>query len=135
MALDFTLVDLEGKSFRLSDYRGKVVIIDFMATLCDPCRVQVSHLGGVWEKYKDRVIIISIDLNPNETPEMLRDFSDQFPYATWIWAKDTENLGYKYGIVSIPTTIVIDQEGYVKARYVWITPNTVLIEEVERLLD
>ncbi len=134
LALDFSLVDLKGNSFRLSDFRGKIVIIDFMAIWCGPCKDQIPHLGVVWEQYHDDIIIISIDVDPNETPEMLTDFSSNFPYATWIWASDTAQVGYEYEIYSIPTTIIVDQEGYISAKHVGKTSSSNLIEEIEKLL-
>ena len=133
--VDFTLVDLEGNSFNLSDYRGRIVILDFMAIWCDPCRAQISNLGEVWKKYQNEIIIISIDVDPFETPEMLKEFSSQFPYATWLWAKDTANLGYKYEVTAIPTMIIIDQNGTIKERYVGITSFSILIKEIEQLLE
>ncbi len=134
-ASDFTLVDLEGTSFSLSDYQGKVVIIDFMATWCGPCKTQVPHLGVIWEKYQDDIVIISIDIDPNETPETLQEFSYQFPYATWIWPTDIENLGYEYSIYTLPTIIIVDQEGYISFRRPGVTTSPILIEEIEQLLD
>jgi thiol-disulfide isomerase/thioredoxin len=133
--VDFKLVDLEGNSFNLSDYRGKIVILDFMAVWCDPCRTQISNLGEIWKKYENEIIIISIDVDPYETPEKLKEFSSQFPYATWLWAKDTANLGYEYKITAIPTMIVVDQDGNIQKRYVGITSSSSLSKEIEHLLE
>jgi len=106
-----------------------------MATWCSPCKSQVHHLGVIWEKYQDDIVIVSIDIDPNETPEMLQEFSNQYPYATWIWATDIENLGYEYSIYSIPTIVIVDQEGYISFRRSGVTTSPNLIEEVEQLLE
>ena len=135
LALDFSLVDIEGNSFSLSDFRGKIVIVDFMAIWCGPCKDQIPHYGIVWEQYRDEVVIISIDVDPNETSEMLADFSSNFPYATWIWAADASHLGIDYEIYSIPTTIVVDQNGYISSRHIGVTKSPALIEEIEQLLS
>ena len=86
LATDFSLVDMEGNSFRLSDFRGKVVVLDFMATWCGGCRAEIPHLGDIWEKedYRDRIVLVSIDIDPGESPETLRSFAQEFEYATWI---------------------------------------------------
>ena len=135
LALDFSLVDLEGNSFSLSDFRGKIVIVDFMAIWCGPCKDQIPHYGVVWEQYRDEVVIISVDVDPNETPEMLTKFSSEFPYATWIWATDTAYVGIDYKIYSMPTTIVVDQNGYISSRHNGVTKSPVLIEEIEQLIS
>ncbi len=134
LALDFSLVDLEGNNFSLNHFRGKIIIIDFMAIWCGPCKDQIPHLGVVWEQYQDDIIIISIDVDPNETPEMLADFASNFPYATWIWATDSAHIGYDYEIYSIPTMIIVDQEGYISVKHVGKTSSPQLIEEIEKLL-
>lgn len=132
---DFLLVDIQGKAFRLSDFRGKIVILDFMATWCGPCRNQIPHLQEVREKCKDLVVIISISIDPlHDSEERLREFLRGYPYADWIWARDTINLRQTYGITAIPTLIIIDQNGYVRFKHVGLTPSSILIEEIDRIL-
>jgi cytochrome oxidase Cu insertion factor (SCO1/SenC/PrrC family) len=135
LAPDFSLVDLNGKTFRLSDFRGRVVVIDFMATWCGPCRLEMSHLKVVWEKYGNVIVLISISVDPiYDSEERLRDFVRDFPYATWIWAKDTANLVRVYQVTAIPTTIIIDQDGYIRFRYTGLIDSSTLIQEIDKLL-
>jgi len=138
LAPDFALTDLDGNSFRLSDFRGKVVIIDFMATWCGPCKQQMPHLRAVWEReeYKGRVVIISIDIDLREPEEALRSYRQGYPYATWIWAKDTaeQRVAVAYGVRAIPTIVVIDQGGYVRFVHVGLTDSSTLTREVDELL-
>jgi cytochrome c-type biogenesis protein len=131
---DFTLTDLNGQTFKLSDFRGKVVIIDFMATWCKPCLIETANLIEIWRDHGDELIIISIDADPSETEDQLRNFKEDFPEATWIWAMDTENLAYDHKIMSIPTLIIFDQNGKIVARHEGITDNQILIDEIEKLL-
>lgn len=134
LATDFSLTDLEGNSFRLNDFRGKIILIDFMATWCVPCRREMPHYGEVWEKYGDEIVLMSIDIDPRESEDDLRSFVQEFPYASWIWAKDTVNLAQVYDVSSIPKTVIIDQDGYIQFTHVGLTDASTFTGEIERLL-
>jgi len=82
VAPDFSLTDIDGNVFRLSDFSGKVVLIDFMNTGCGSCRDQIPHFKVIHEEYGDEVVIMSIAIDPHESEELLRSFIEQFPYAT-----------------------------------------------------
>ncbi len=135
LASDFSLTNLDGNNFKLSDYLGKVVVIDFMATWCGPCRLEMPHYGTIWEKYGDGIALMSIDIDPRESEETLRGFAQEFPYATWIWARDTANLGEKYQVVGIPKTVIIDQYGYIRFEHTGVTPASTFIIEIDELLN
>lgn len=136
LAPDFSLTDLEGNPFQLSDFRGKVTVIDFMATWCNPCRREMPHYQTIWEKYgRDEVILLSIDVDTRESEETLRAFIQEFPYASWIWARDTANLLEVYQVMSIPKTVIIDQEGYLVREYIGVTDASTFIEIIDQLLS
>lgn len=133
-APDFQLMDLNGKVFKLSDFRGKVVILDFMATWCSPCKQQIPYLIEVWQKYKNDVVIISISIDPNrDSEEILKDFVNRFPNATWIWARDTANVSISYKVSAIPKIVIIDKDGNVRFEHLGTTSSLVIIQEIERL--
>lgn len=136
LASDFSLTDINGNVFSLSDFRGKVVIVDFMATWCNPCRQQIPQLRVVWEKqeYKDKVVILSIDVDPSESDDALEAFMQNYGYASWIWARDTAHLQVVYHVTTIPKTAVVDRDGYVRFTHVGVASASSLIEEVDRLL-
>jgi thiol-disulfide isomerase/thioredoxin len=135
-APDFALTDLDGNAFRLSDFKDKVVVLDFMATWCGPCKQQIPHLRAIWEKYRDRVVIISIDVDLSESEDVLRSYRHNYPYATWIWAKDIaeQRVAVVYGVRAIPTIVVIDQEGYIRFLHVGLTDSSTLAREIDELL-
>ena len=135
LAPDFSLTDLDGNTFSLTDFRGQIVIIDFMATWCGPCRMQMPYNKLVWEEFGDKIILISIDINIMESEEILKTFAQEYPYATWIWARDTAKLIEVYKVVSIPMTIIIDQEGYIRFIHVRVTSSSTLIQEIEELMN
>ena len=134
LAIDFSLTDLDGNPFKLSDFRGRVVVIDFMATWCGPCRMEMPNYGTIWEEYGETIVIMSIDIDPNESEQTLRKFSQEFPYATWIWARDTFNLAQHYQVATIPKTVIIDQEGYIRFTHIGIISAATFIQEIDQLL-
>lgn len=136
LAADFSLTDLDGNSFSLADFRGSVVVIDFMATWCGPCRRMMPQLREVWEEHQSRIVLMSIDIDPRESDETLRGFAQEFPYATWIWAvDDTASLGRIYEVTFIPKTVVIDMDGYIRFTHFGVTPASTLVNEVEQLMN
>jgi thiol-disulfide isomerase/thioredoxin len=134
LAPDFSLIDLEGTPVQLSDFRGRLVVIDFMATWCSACRAAMPQYGAIWEQYANTLVVMSIDVDPFETEETLRSFANEFPYATWIWARDTANLGQTYHITAIPSTVIIDQEGYIRFTHIGVIDAATLSHEIEQLL-
>jgi cytochrome c biogenesis protein CcdA len=109
-AADFTLTTLNSTSFTLSDNIGSVILLDFMSYTCGPCRAMMPDLVELYEEYNDSVIFISIDVGQtNET--LLEEFRDEYN-ATWDFAIDTDDLLTKYGITTIPKTVIVNKEGY-----------------------
>jgi len=135
LAPDFSLTDLDENIFSLTDFRGRIVILDFMATWCGPCRLQMPYNKLVWEEFGDKLILISIDIDIMESEETLKTFAQEYQYATWIWAKDTAKLSEVYKVASIPTTVIIDQEGYIRFTHVGVTSSSTLIQEIKELMN
>ncbi|MCS7098156.1 MAG: TlpA family protein disulfide reductase [Candidatus Methanomethyliaceae archaeon] len=134
-ASDFQLVDINGNYFRLSNFKGKIVILEFMATQCVLCRQQIPYLIEVWEKYRDSIAIISISVDPlRDSDDVLRDFIKRYPNATWIWARDTVNLTIAYKVTAIPKIVIIDKEGNIRFEHLGITSSTIIIQEINKLL-
>ncbi|MCS7140488.1 MAG: TlpA disulfide reductase family protein [Nitrososphaerota archaeon] len=132
-APDFSLMDLNGTVFKLSDFRGKVVVLDFMATWCEPCRRQIPYLNVVKERYGDLVAIVSIVINPISS-EAIKEFLRGYPYAKWIWVIDTANVWRIYNVSAIPTLFIIDREGNIRFKHIGLTEPSVLIEEIDKIL-
>lgn len=133
LAPDFTLTDIDGKTFSLSDFKGKVVILDFFATYCPPCREEMSHLKTVQREFGNKVVIISISVWKEDTDEKLKEFRSNYG-ITWILARDTANVRGKYDVPTIPTLCIIDQEGYIQHYHHGLTEASVLIGEINELL-
>ncbi len=126
-APDFTLVTLKGDTISLSDYKGKVVIIDFWATWCGPCVREIPHYIELQKEYGDSgLVVIGIAL---DAPERVEKFAEarKLNYPVAIGDKELAN---RYGgIKFIPTTFVIDQEGRIYKKYVGYQPKEVFLKD------
>jgi thiol-disulfide isomerase/thioredoxin len=108
---------LEGKDFNWKSYKGKVVLVDFWATWCGPCRAEIPNMKKMYEKYHDKgfeVVAISID-NGKDAPVKYME-NEKLPWVCLFDpqpGKDLQPLAEYYGIFSIPQAILVDQEGRV----------------------
>ena len=134
LATDFSLTDLEETTFQLSDFRGKVIVIDFMATWCVGCMQQMPHLEVIREKYEEKIVLISIDVDPTESKESLSAFAQSFRYTNWIWAKDTANVAQAYDVSSLPKMVIIDQDGYIRFTHIDVIPASTFIQVIDQLV-
>jgi len=111
VALDFSLISVDGERLNLSDYRGRPVVLDLMATWCGVCREEMPMFNETYNKYKDRVVFVSIDMDWIETDEALRAFRDQYN-VKWTFALD--RTGSVYGAFypeGYPTLVILDKKG------------------------
>jgi len=113
---NFSFTTIDGKQEQLSDYRGKVVILDMMATWCQPCQYEMLELLKVYENYsRDDLEIISVDVDSKETSQQLKNYRDTFASygynLDWTFGMDDGSIWNKYGKSGIPTLCIFDQEG------------------------
>lgn len=135
--IDFTLVDLDGEVFRLSDYRGSVVLLDFMATWCGPCRASVPDLISIYGELGDRIVMVSISVDPvHDTDSVLEEWRREWE-AEWIHARDLADppVSQLFDVKGIPTYCLIDKEGVARFRHVGLTPEETLRTELLKLLN
>lgn len=118
LAPDFTLVDLEGKTIKLSDYRGKIVILNFWATWCPPCREEIPDLIKVSEELSkgEDAVVLAVNLTNGyngENPDRVKKFVKDNKMTMKILLDEKEEAASQYGIASIPTTFFINRDGTV----------------------
>jgi len=134
VAPDFTLTDIDGNEFSLSEFLGKVVILDFFGSRCGPCLAEMPHLKTLREEFGEDVLaIISIGVSYGDTVESLKQIREKYG-IDWALAVDTAGVADKYSVVAIPTLVIIDPDGYKRYRHVGLTEESVLSEEVATII-
>ena len=128
-----SLTDIGGKKLDLADYKGKVVVLDFWATWCGPCRIEIPGLMEMQDKYAKQgfsVIGISLDDEPGPVVEFYKEFKMNYPVAV-----GNQRIGELYGgIFGLPTTFLIGRDGRIYAKHTGATSPSVLEDEVQQLL-
>lgn len=133
-APDFTLSDINGKKTNLSDYKGKVVILDFWATWCPPCKAEIPHFIALYNEYREEGLeIIGVTLDHN-AEEVARTFAEQngINYTVLLGNRSVSDL--YGGIMSIPTTFVIDRDGLIRKKYLGYQDKEVFEKDILELL-
>lgn len=110
---DFTLAASTDINTRLAELRGHVVMLNFWATWCNPCRVEIPQLQKLYAQYKDigfTILGVSIDNNKTKAAKMATDLGAKFP----ILFDDTQAVSKLYSIKTMPFTILIDRDGKIR---------------------
>jgi peroxiredoxin len=132
----FKAKTINGKAFALKDLRGRVVLLDFWATWCPPCRAETPQLEKLWQEYRDRgLIVVGIALESGGAPG-IRKFTQQNKLTYWQVSDDEGAIAEKYGIRPIPTTYIIDTKGIIRLAQVGYGPGLekLFAREIEKLL-
>jgi cytochrome c biogenesis protein CcmG/thiol:disulfide interchange protein DsbE len=133
-APDFSLSALDGQPLRLSSYRGKIVVLDFWATWCAPCREEIPHFIQMQNQYGNRGVQL-IGISMDDSPEPVRSFYQQFK-MNYPVAVGNAKLGELYGgILGLPITYVIGRDGKIEGKYIGATDVAVIERRVQDLLQ
>ena len=117
-ASDFTLKDLKGKTVKLSSFRGKVVVIDFWASWCAPCKKEMPALEGLAKKYADdgvAILAINIDKDRANSDKFLA--SQTLKHMRVLLDPSGNGVASQYDLPSMPTSYVVDKKGIVRHRH------------------
>ncbi len=129
-AQNFILKDLDGNDVSLEDHRGKIILINFWATWCLPCRVEMPSMEKLYTRFKnDDFTILAIDLQ--EDADSVKAFKEQYKLNFPILLDSDGSVGEFYGVFSIPTTYLVDREGYIIAGAIgardWASENAFML--------
>ena len=122
----FTLTSLGGKKRSLEQYRGRIVLLDFWATWCAPCRKELPHLEALYRKYgKDQLVVFAI--NTSEARGKVEDFIRRSGYTFPVLLDTDGSVMSSFGVTSIPQIFVIDREGKIAVHLVGLRSEDSLI--------
>ena len=124
-APDFTLMDLQGKTWTLSELKGQVVFINFWATWCPPCREEMPSMEKLYKILpKDKFKMLAL-LN-RDAPAMAENFAKKLGLTMPILNDQGNDAGAKYGLTGVPETYIVDKQGVLREKFIgpaqWDSP-------------
>ena len=112
-AEDFHLIDLEGKSQSLSQYRGKIVLVNFWATWCKPCTTEMPAMQTMYDKLRGKGFVV-LAVNELEDDAKVREHIKQFGHTFPVLMDRDNKVANQFGVFGLPVSVFIDQEGRVQ---------------------
>jgi peroxiredoxin len=110
VAPEFELLDFEGETHHLSDYRGEPLIVNFWATWCPPCRAEMPSMQRAWEKIREEGIAM-LAINVGENEDMIFPFTAEYPVEFPLLMDLDSKVTQQWKVRGLPTTIVVDPAG------------------------
>ncbi len=133
--LDFTMKDVEGKDVSLQSYKGKVILLDFWATWCGPCKVEIPHFIEFQQKYGPKglqVVGVSVDDPVDKLAPYVKEMGMNYPVLQGLGHDAVQDA---YGpILGIPVSVMISRDGKICATHTGLTGKDVFEKEIESLL-
>ena len=134
VAPDFSLTTLSGDTVTLSELRGKVVLVNFWATWCGPCRRELPEFQKTYKKYKENAEVVFLALSVDRKKEKVKPYIEKNKYTFTVLYGDRKT-SKKYRASSIPRLFVIDREGRIRFRHVGYNPRSDLVAKLSSQID
>ena len=134
-APEFTLKDAGGKVVHLADYRGKVVLLDFFATWCGPCKIEIPWFTEMERKNKDRGFAVLGVAMDDEGWEVVKPFLSEMAVNYRVVIGDDATAQLYGGVEALPTTFLIDRSGKIAAVHVGLANKKDFEDGIEQLLE
>jgi len=113
LAPDFSITEADKSTSKLSDYRGQVVVLNFWASWCGPCKLEIPDLEAFYKEYKNQDVVV-LAVGWRDTPDALYKFASDRGLTFTILADVSDAVGNKYGLTGVPTTFFIDKNGVIR---------------------
>lgn len=112
-APDFSATTLEGAPIAIHDLRGKVVLLNFWATWCPPCRAEMPAIQSVYQAHPGDMVVLAVD--ESESPAVVRDFVSPFHFGFPILLDPDGAIAQSYRVQGLPTSFFVDRDGVIRA--------------------
>ncbi len=133
--LDFTLKDMNGEEVSLVSYQGKVILVNFWATWCGPCKIEIPAFVELQDKYRDQGLVVlgvSIDDPVSKIKSFAEEYNVNYPLLVGL---DREDFQEAYGpILGIPTSVFISRDGLACRRHMGLATKEQFEEDIKALL-
>jgi len=130
----FTLARIGGGDLSLVDLRGKVVLVDFWATWCPPCRMAMPHLQELSQEYADQLVVVGISMDQGGA-RVVEPFVAKEQLTFEVVLQDNKVVQQFGGIMSIPTTFLIDQDGRIVGKWIGYQTKAVYEGAIKKALS
>ena len=107
--INFTLQDLKGNEVSISDFQGKKVFINFWATWCPNCKVEMPHMQTIWKELGEEVVVVAVDIG--ESKDTVNKYIDKEGYTFKVLLDEENEIAGKFGVTAVPTSILLDENG------------------------
>jgi peroxiredoxin len=133
--LGYTVKDMHGATVRLADYKGKVILLNYWATWCGPCKVEIPDLVALQEKYKDQGFVV-LGVSQDDDPETLRAFASAFKmnYPILVGRDQPDLLDAQGPLWGLPTSYLIGRDGTICTRHLGPATKEDFEREIKALL-
>ncbi len=136
-APDFTLTNLEGQKVTLSSYKGKVVVLNFWGTWCEPCKAEMPSLNKLYLEHRDKgLVVFAISIDPSE--QNVKSFISQKGYSIPVLIDNNKEVYFdSYGLFGLPVSVIIDRDGTIVQKVIGETAwdSRQMEEKIQKLLS
>jgi peroxiredoxin len=130
-AEDFRLTDLEGKSQSLSQYRGKIVLVNFWATWCKPCTTEMPAMQKIYDKLHDKGFVV-LAVNELEDDAKVREHIKQYGHTFPVLMDRDNKVANQFGVFGLPVSVFIDEKGVVQE---YIKGGLLTEQKIQEVVD
>ena len=134
-ALDFTVTDINGNKVNLSDYKGKPVVVNFWATWCYYCKVEMPDFNEAYKEYPDvQFLMVNATDGHGETVDVAKSYIEQEQYDFDVFFDTVDRDAIRtYNVTSYPQTLFIDKDGNIVSQRIGMLSKDILVQEIEKI--
>jgi peroxiredoxin len=135
---DFSLKDLKGRTIRFSDYSGKVVLLDFWGTWCEPCQTELPQLQAIWQRHqKSGFELVTINVDPADNESLVRQVTKRYQYRFPVLLDQETEVADRFNpTLDLPFSLLIDKQGRIVHQHTGYRPGDekVIEQHIQKLI-